>query len=304
MKVVLIPPAPSLVETGRGSFVPFGLLSLVASVRESLKLDCEILNVPLLRRLQSRPEAAAEEVVGREPDVVGFCTWCHTYPSQVLLAKDVKRLASDTQIVFGGPQATVTATDTLRHFPWVDCVLRGEADETFPRLLEQLGARRRRLASVPGLTYRRGRQIRETADARPIEDLDTLPMPAYDRLTDHSTAVVDIGRGCPYKCYYCTTSTFFHKRCRLKSVARALWEMEHLWTQYGTQRFAFTHDQFTLNRDYVKRFCQAILDRALPFRWSCMTRVDAVDEELLELMAAAGCDEIGYGIETGSPRMQ
>jgi radical SAM superfamily enzyme YgiQ (UPF0313 family) len=69
-------------------------------------------------------------------------------------------------------------------------------------------------------------------------------------------------------------------------------------------RFNLVHDMFTVDRRRVVEFCEAMIESGTGFQWSCSARTDCVDEELLRLMARAGCNGIFFGIETGSKRMQ
>ena len=73
--------------------------------------------------------------------------------------------------------------------------------------------------------------------------------------------------------------------------------------KYGFDRIWFADDVFTINRERTVALCKEILDRGLEFKWSCLTRADRVDEELLKLMKASGCEEIFYGLESGSQEM-
>lgn len=303
MKLLLIPPARSQANYGQGVFIPTGLLSLAAVLRREEHVTFEIPNVPLFFRDPDAIEAAARQILERAPDVVGFSTWCHSYPGQVLLARAIKRLAPRCWILFGGPHASIADCQTLEAFPWVDLVLRGEAEESLPILLRALSSGAA-LDDCPGLTWRADGTIRRNADAPPITDLDALPLPAYDLLVDRRTLTVDVGRGCPYNCSYCSTSSFFHRRYRQKSVARVMEELRVISRQYRPQILAFTHDLFTLDRHYVESLCAQITAERLALHWCCMTRIDAVDRPLLQTMARAGCFNIGYGIETGSPRLQ
>ena len=139
-----------------------------------------------------------------------------------------------------------------------------------------------------------------------IEDLDQLPVPAYDcypiRELELAAIRVEAGRGCPFSCTFCSTASFFGRSYRLKSTARLLAEMDGLNSIYGFNVFKLNHDLFTVNRKKVVEFCHAMLER--DYTWSCSARVDCVDPDLLELMWEAGCRDIYFGIESGSARMQ
>jgi len=80
--------------------------------------------------------------------------------------------------------------------------------------------------------------------------------------------------------------------------------MRRVRATYGIDTFELVHDMFTVDRKRVAAFCEALLDASDKFYWGCSARTDCIDEELIELMASAGCRGIFFGIETGSARMQ
>ena len=154
------------------------------------------------------------------------------------------------------------------------------------------GVRPAALASVPGVTFRSGTgRIVRNPDA-PLIDLDQVPFPAFHLIGGvgwASYVSLEIGRGCPFSCTFCSTSSFFRRRFRLKSPAAAIGQMKRLKREYGVDVLALVHDMFTVDRRRVVEFCKALLDSGERFRWTCSGRTDSIDEELLELMQAAGC---------------
>jgi Radical SAM superfamily len=117
-------------------------------------------------------------------------------------------------------------------------------------------------------------------------------------------APLELGRGCPFACTFCSTNDFFRRRFRVKSPQHMLAEMRSIASRYAIRTFELTHDMFTVDRRRVVAFCRHLLDSGDKFAWSCSARTDCVDEELLELMSAAGCTGMFFGVETGSKRMQ
>src|SRR5262249_45802898 len=111
-------------------------------------------------------------------DVFGFSTICSSYPLTLRIAREVRNAHPTASIVLGGPQASVVDVSTMRAFRFIDFVVRGEAEETFPKLLQCL-AECRDHDDLPGLTYRRAGEIVRNPNASVIEDLDTLPFPAF-----------------------------------------------------------------------------------------------------------------------------
>jgi hypothetical protein len=263
-------------------------------------------NLDSPRQASSFAEHAAQLIVAEPADVYGFSSICSSYPLTVRIAKAVKAARSESMVLFGGPQASVVDWQTLAAFSFVDFVLRGEAEVTLPVLLDEL-AGEGRLSIVPGLTYRCRSQLCRNGAAPIIDNLDALPSPAYHLtggLRGADKASLELGRGCPYACTFCSTNDFFRRKFRLRSPERVIRDMEQIANAYGILQFELIHDMFTVDRRRVVSFCEAMLASGNGFEWSCSARTDSVDEELLELMARAGCVGIFYGVESGSQRLQ
>ena len=145
-----------------------------------------------------------------------------------------------------------------------------------------------------------------------IDDLDALPFPAYDLAADLSlyapppcnykklpAANVITSRGCPNQCTFCDRSVF-GQLLRQRSAANVAAEIEHLWNEYHVREIAFVDDTFTLRPQRIRELF-AILDRkGIRFPWTCMSRISAVDEELLRFIRDHGCWHISFGIESGN----
>ena len=251
-------------------------------------------------------EVAALEIGAQAADVCGFSSICSSYPLTLRIARALKAIRPASAILLGGPQASVVDVHTLAAFPFIDFVLRGEAERSLPALIDQLKGELR-LDEVPGLTYRVGTQPRRNVDAKSIENLDDLPSPAYHltgELQGATMAALELGRGCPYACTFCSTNDFFRRNFRLRSPQRLLRDMRWIAKEYGIRVFDLVHDMFTIDRRRVAAFCEAMIESGEHFTWSCSARTDCVDGELLEMMARGGCAGIFYGVEVGSPRMQ
>jgi radical SAM superfamily enzyme YgiQ (UPF0313 family) len=257
-------------------------------------------------RLREFAEVAASIIAAKEAAIFGFASICSSYPLTIRIAGTLKALRPDCTILFGGPQASVVDMQTLAAFPFVDLVLRGEAEESLPILLDEL-AGVRHLERVPGLTFRERGKPQRNPNAPVVRDLDSLPTPAYHltgELRGAQRASLEMGRGCPYACTFCSTNDFFRRNFRLRSPERILRHMKALAAAYGITDFDLVHDMFTVDRERVIDFCEAMIAAGESFTWSCSARTDRVDEPLLELMATAGCRGLFFGVETGSASMQ
>jgi radical SAM superfamily enzyme YgiQ (UPF0313 family) len=299
-----------------GELAPVGVLSL-AAVLEARGLQPEVVDLNRVYYSWLQDPArdktdfchfAGDYFAGRDFDFFGFSTVCSSYPLTLRIAAEVKRAHRNSVIVLGGPQASVVDVSTMRAFPWIDLVVRGEAEQTLPELVDALSGDRS-LAALPGITFRRneGGEIVRNPNAPLVADLDALPFPAFHLFPDVRFCrhfPLELGRGCPFACTFCSTNDFFRRSFRLKSPAHMIAEMRRVRQTYGVNSFELVHDMFTVDRKRVVAFCEALLESKEEFIWGCSARTDCVDEELIALMARAGCRGIFFGIETGSARMQ
>ena len=290
-------------------FAPVGLLSLIAVVRETLGFTLELFD--LNRRIAdgSVPlgpgfyDRIAELLAEGSPDVVGLMTECDSY-HHVLQICEALAQRSDARIVLGGPHATAVAGETMAAAPVIDAIVLGEGERSFPALLKayQSGDR----GEIPGVLRRNGAGTPIGGrEGTLVDNLDELPIPAYDLYTPSpgEEIFLEVGRGCPFKCTFCSTAPFWRRRHRVKSPIRILAEIENINALYGPRRLHFTHDLFTTDRKWVLAVCDALAQAGNPARWTCSARTDLVDDSLLAAMSGAGCDAIYFGIESGSARI-
>ncbi|MEN8117296.1 MAG: radical SAM protein [Bacteroidota bacterium] len=288
--------------------MPLGLLTLAATLQQD-KNSVKVYE-PKIRLLKNEDyKKAAIDILKTKPDLIGFSTWCISYPASILVAKELKSLAPEIPIVFGGPQASVVTQQTLEEFKFVDYVLSGEADLSFPLFIKQLIKRKPDFSVVPGLTYRNGLDnIQQNGLKEVVSDLDALPVPAYDLIPKQKSIKLDVGRGCPFQCTYCTTNDFFSKKYRVKSAGRIIDEMMLGYRTNNIKSFSFAHDMFTLNKKFVFELCDKLIstkeEKGIDFTWTCSARIDCITDKMLIALKKAGCQSIFFGIETGSEKIQ
>ena len=287
-----------------------GLLSLVAVVRQAGHI-AEIFDPKLAVVKGTLPwgnelyPAASECILSFEPDLIGFTALGCNFHVVMQIAAAVHFARPDLPLLLGGPHASILHREILERFDFITAIIRHEAEETLLPVLDALGSDR--MSSIPGVSWRRpDGQIVCNSGAPKVEELDTLPVPAFEEYPVEEIGMesirVEAGRGCPFSCTFCSTASFFGRSYRVKSADRLVAEMDQLAERYGFCDFKLNHDLFTVSRRKVADFCQAVAPRA--YRWACSARVDCVDPELLADMQFAGCRNIYFGIETGSVRLQ
>lgn len=292
------------------TFIPIGLLSLIAALRRELGLEAELFDwnrkivqggIPPDARFY---ETSAEWLCNGSPDVIGLMTESESYHHVLQVCDTIKRILPHCVLVLGGPHASAVAAHTLEMHRSVDFIVQGEGEATFAELVSTLMDGRAPL--VPGSVARDPRGTILSGGVRPqIPSLDLLAPPPYElyRPDAGEEIFLEAGRGCPFRCTFCSTAPFWKRQHRVKSPARLLEEIAQILSLYGPRRVHFTHDLFTANQAWVRDVCATLISAHSPVRWTCSSRTDTVDEELLDLMAKAGCDAIYFGLESGSPRI-
>ena len=256
---------------------------------------------------------AISRILSHSPSIVSFYCRCTDYHICLDLSAGIKALAQTVRIVFGGPQAELVAKETIVYFPYIDYVCCSEGENTIIPFLSLLlrNSKKEILPSdVPGLTFKNdnGEVIQNpfpvllpTDYCSEVDYYDLIP---ESLLRNANCINIDVGRGCPFRCTFCSTKTFWKQKFRLRNIQDLIKEIERVYYGYGIRKFDFDHDLFTVNSQKVVEFCQELMKRDLKIRWYCSSRIDTIHFDLIDLMARAGCYKILYGIETGSPRMQ
>jgi radical SAM superfamily enzyme YgiQ (UPF0313 family) len=288
-----------------------GLLTLAATLRRDgyrpQIIECDILNLTTRQ--------AAEKIILQKPDFVGFTLFTVGVFSAVTIAEEIKKALPEVPIILGGPHLSSLGRETLERFQVFDFAIIGEGEVALRNLLEALQADKS-LDQVPALLYRQNGQIKLSSVHSPVIELDKLPLPAWDLLPgfpkiyrsaifDHPQAPVATfcaSRGCPFTCHFCDNSTF-DRRTRYHSPDYVLKVMELLQNTYGVRHIQFVDDLFMASRPRVKEICERLIEKKSTLTWSCSSRVDTINKDLLGLMKQAGCWEISFGLESGSDEL-
>lgn len=300
MNVALVnPPPPQRTERwDRPDYPHIGLGYLAAALRAHA--------VPVTVIDGKLERITAGDVVARlgklNPDVVGLTAMTHEIGIAADLAAAIKSVRPQATIVVGGVHPTALPAETLRDFPAFDLAVFGEGEVTLVELVRALGARAD-LATIPGLAWRRDGEV-VVNEARPWlggEELDRLPYPAWDLFPPARTYPVLTVRGCPFTCIFCARP--YGNRVRARSVANVLGEFRWLLGEFHPGYIKVYDETFGVNKRQAAAMLDGLIEMGLPqrVRWWAQTRISVADESLLEHMARAGCDYVGFGIESGNP---
>ena len=255
--------------------------------------------------------AAAQRLHAADADVIGLSVMGATLPIALAILAELRLLGSRARHLIGGPGTTGVDSALIETFPAVDAVVRGEAEVVLPELLAAWDAGRD-AEGIAGVTWRDSKGcVRREPNREGLRDLGDLPRPAwhllpplvdYKRITGESDGLVpiDSGRGCVYDCSFCTIGRYWNRRSRTLPAARLVDEVHEAAALEGARNVYLCHDIFGADRAHAFAFCDGMLERGAGVPWECRARVDHLDAELLERMAAAGCYRVLLGIESAA----
>jgi len=237
-----------------------------------------------------------------------------------------------------GTHITPIPRETMRTYPALDFGLIGEPDLTLRDLIDHLEGRvderpenirilfekhdahyqpsfhedgRPNLYGVKGIAWRGQGEIRLNMPRPYIADLNDLPMPMHELLPLKKYRMplikgpftfIVTSRGCPAGCTYCIKHVSYQYSVRLRSPKLLVEEIKTL-KSLGIHNIHMYADLFTVHRDQVMELCQRLIDEKVNIRWTCNSRVDYVDEEMLQMMARAGNWLISWGLESANEQI-
>ena len=226
----------------------------------------------------------------------------------------------------------------MRSYPALDFILQGEPDLTIRDLLDHLEEKIAErpaniekmfadhdptyapsfnedgtvdMAGIKGLVWRNGDEVVINFTRPFISHLSDMPHPMHHLLPLQKYRMPMIkgpftfivtSRGCPAGCTYCIKHVSYQYTTRLRTpenILEELWILKNL----GMNNIHMYADLFTVNREQVMGLCKLMIEEEINIRWTCNSRVDYVDEEMLQMMAKAGCWLISWGIESGNEQI-
>lgn len=303
MKVVLINPpcrAPTLMPLGLG---------YIASVLRQRG------HAVILLDLNAAPRPLQElerEIITSHADVIGIGGLTTTYKYVKELASLIRRASPRTPIVAGNMVSTADPRLLLEHSDVDICVI-DEGELTAQELFSAINAFPD-IDRIKGIAFKRDGRIMVTEPRRRIENLDSLPWPAWDLFpieTYIKSAIhleygrrslnVSAVRGCPFQCIYCSRP--FGSKVYMRSPEGVIGEIKELKRRYRIEYVGFCDDLFMVDRKWLMKLCGRLIDERLHIGWGSSARVNLVDPELLRMMKKAGCEMLNYGFESGSQRI-
>jgi anaerobic magnesium-protoporphyrin IX monomethyl ester cyclase len=290
MKITLIE-LPHVYLIQQKTQAPIGLMYM-AAVLEKKEYDVNIVRLDSL-----------DIDVIPDSDIYGISSVSLDYSSAKEVAKKIKD-RKNGKVIIGGYHATVETESVLNEkynedFLW-DSVFSGEADFDILILVQD---------------YING-EMKRLYNGTTIKDLDLIPFPsrhlilnqggsifAYDKhYTDNKlSTVISSSRGCCFRCAFCATQKMWGGKVRFRSAKNLIEEITECIEKYNIREFRFSDELFTSNKERTRELMKWFIGKDI--FWKCSTRVDCVDQNLLEIMKEAGCMEIAFGIESADEKV-
>lgn len=307
MKVLLINPS---LEDNRFEFTkvpPLGL-AYIASMLRSANHDVAFFDTALSTDIS---HDIKQRVTSYKPDIVGITCVTSLFKPAMRILNLIKNLDSTIIKIVGGVHPTLLTNEVLSEDA-VDYVILGEGEYTIVELLNAIKTSKEPVG-IKGVGYKKDGNHIINEPRPPVEDLDSLPMPAYDifELNRYYTlhvprrpfATMITSRGCPYRCIFCCATAVSGKKFRAHSAKNILSQIMHLQKHFQVKSIAFRDSEFTLNIKRVNELCDLLIEKKLNILWSCNSRVGHLGSDILEKMKKAGCYLIQYGVESGSQKI-
>lgn len=289
-------------------FPPLGAAYLAAQTRqrgiETSIFDCTFGS---FRQLQ-------EDLSAYQPDMVGIYSMITLSRNTFQIAEMVRESFQASLLVAGGPLPTLYPERYSRQF---DAVFRGEVDLSFPRFCQdyfEQGVSSQPLKQLPLGSYDglfisdNDLQVnnptvhynQKTIQSFPLPDRSDFDHSAYQKAwikkNGSKTASIIITLGCPFSCDFCSRPVFGNvfRRRNLDAVFEEIEQIRGL----GYDSLWIADDNFTLSIPFLKEFCHGMVGKKI--KWSCLSRVTGINEEIARMMKEAGCQRVYLGLETGS----
>lgn len=280
------------------------ILAYVAAILEKhghtvILIDAKALNLS--------KEGTLKKLLSFKPDILGFRAetyYFHNALEWVGYLKDHLGIP----VIAGGINLTLYPREVLSRQE-IDYGIIGEAIESLPRFLRAL-ENGDDYSGLPGLAYRdKENRVVINQPENKIYDFDSYPYPARHLLPNDryysfisqrkNFTILLTSTGCPYGCLFCAIPVAY----RTRTPENVVGEIEVCYREFGVREIDFFDAILFMPRERILEIFRLMQRRKLDIEWSARSRVDTVDEQILQEAARAGCRQIYYGIESADQRV-
>ena len=294
---------------------PIGIALLAAYIRRELEWSVQIYDstfLPDLNRIQQYLER-------EQPDYVGVGMSTLMLGEGLEVCRIAKKLGS--RVFVGGPHPT-TNPDKMMEEESIDAVVIGEGEQITVELLKMW--QQQVCVPIAGAHIRNPDtgEVWSSNERQPVEDLDTLPFPAWDLIDMEAYfdawgqldsvapglrgVNITASRGCPFSCTFCqpVLDKIFGRKLRQRTPGSVVAELRMLKQLYDIEAYWFTDDTFTTNRRWVEAFCDAMEESGLELIFGCTTRANLIPEDMMQRLVGVGLRKIGIGLESATDHIR
>ncbi len=241
-----------------------------------------------------------DEIIGQDvekglddfrPDIVGI-SFMTMYALRAYELSDRIRKERGLTVVLGGAHPTALPEEAIEH---ADCVIRGEAEWTFPKAITS--------GKLEGIIEQ---LTPDELDELPIPSRWQLDLDAYANAGEelaglsYRTLGIITSRGCPFHCTFCINSKR-ESKLRFHSPERVVEEVKYLVERHDIQSIAFFDELMATDSKRFKGICEAMIQKNLHhLKWECQMHAKTIRPDVLEVMKRAGCSQVAIGFESGS----
>ncbi len=262
-----------------------------------------------------------ERIEKFKPDIVGMtCIFSSVFPVIREVCREVKRIDPEILTITGGSYPHFMAEHCLSSEPSLDMVALGEGEQAMRDLINHL-RKGKSIGDIDGLAFKEDGRVVVNPRTKWIENLDDIPFPARDLLpmdlyrkigVPHSLstassnfAPIISSRGCPARCIYCSSTSFWGNKPRFRSPDNVLDEIGELIEKWGIEEIQFEDDNMTADRKRAKKIFRGIRERGYKIKFNYPNGVAmwTLDEEMIDLMEEAGCYEMTLAYESGCQKV-
>ena len=320
----------------REDFVPSTALLCLAAILREHKFEPVLLDLNNAevheygdQYMEYCKKCIIDKINEHKPELVGInCLFSGSFPYVLEYAKAIKEHSPDMKIATGGMHPSTFPEEILKNCKDIDYISVGEGEKAMISLAKYIETKDEALiTSMKSFAYRdKDGSIKINRESNYVDDLDTLPMPAWDLIDvkkfemnlDHYynplnlplkyKAVVLTSRACPCECNFCDIFMVMGTKHRKRSPKLIVDELEILVNEYGINYFSFMDDNLTLNREHIMGLCNELIKRKLNKRigWDTPSGlwINSLREPIIAKMVEAGFLKTAISIEHGNDHMR
>lgn len=244
------------------------------------------------------------------PDIIGITVTSPLLPRATQITKKAKSLG--IKVILGGPHISALPKESLAD-TGADVAVIGEGEYTLLELCQQSDWKK-----IKGIALQTNNTISLNPPRQAISDLDALPFIQRDLVAlekykydtelgfilqpNETMFRIFATRGCPYHCTTCASHNIFGHQYRNRSPQNIIEEIKEIISKWNVKNFTFIDDDFTLNKSFLHEFCSLLIAEKIQIQWVCLARI-GIESKTFTLMKKAGCQMIGFGVESGSNKI-